>query len=69
MAASAAWPGAETATVALFLAVILAAVALGIIGAVVHGLLFLLAVGCVVFVADLVFLGTVLRGRRHRPAR
>ncbi|HET9075832.1 MAG TPA: hypothetical protein VFN68_02785 [Acidimicrobiales bacterium] len=54
---------------ALFLLFILAAVVLGIIGVVVKGLLYLLIIGIVVFVLDLVFLGAFLRGRRRRPVR
>lgn len=52
----------------LFLLLIIAAVILGIIGAVVKGLLYLLIIGVIVFLADLVFVGTRMRGRR-RPAR
>lgn len=52
----------------LFLLLIIAAVALGIIGVVVKGLLYLLIIGIVVFLADLVLLGARSRGRR-RPAR
>jgi hypothetical protein len=52
----------------LFLLIVLAAVALGIIGVVVHGLIWLLAIGIVVFVLDFVLLGAKLRGRRG-PAR
>jgi hypothetical protein len=53
----------------LFLLLIIAAIALGIIGFVVKGLLYLLIIGGVVFVADLVFFGARLRGGRRRPAR
>jgi len=52
----------------LFLLLIIAAIALGIIGVVIHGLLYLLIIGVVVFLADLIFLGARTRGRR-RPAR
>jgi hypothetical protein len=55
--------------VALFLFIIIVAIVLGIIGAVVKGLIYLLAVGVVVFLLDFVLLGTVLRGRRRRPPR
>lgn len=48
----------------VFLLVILAAVVLGIIGAVAHGLLYLLLIGCVLLVADLVY--GVVRMRRPR---
>lgn len=50
---------------AFFLLLLLLAVALGIIGAVVHGLLYLLAIGVVVFLCAFVLLGT--RMRRGRP--
>jgi hypothetical protein len=52
---------------ALFLFIILVAVALGIVGAVVKGLLWLLLIGIVVFLVNLVFAGARMRGRRvHR---
>ncbi|MDW6061445.1 hypothetical protein SAZ11_29780 [Streptomyces sp. FXJ1.4098] len=54
---------------ALFLLLLLAAVALGITGAVVSGLLYLLIIGAVVFLADMVFLGTQLRHSGRRPVR
>lgn len=50
-----------------FLLLLLAAVALGIVGAVVKGLLYLLIIGILVFLAAFVLLGT--RMRRHRPVR
>lgn len=53
----------------LFLLLILVAVALGIIGAVAKGLLYLLIIGIVVFLAAFIFLGTRVRRRRGRPAR
>lgn len=53
---------------ALFLLIVLVAVALGIVGIAVHGLIYLLAIGVVVFVVAFVVLGFRLRGRR-RPAR
>ncbi len=53
----------------LFLLLVIVAVALGIIGAVVKGLLFLLIIGIVLFLADFIFLGARLRGRGRRPAR
>ncbi|GAB3965762.1 hypothetical protein GCM10029978_029250 [Actinoallomurus acanthiterrae] len=49
---------------ALFVALILVAVALGITGWVVKGLFFLLIIGILVFLADLVF-GGIRIGRRH----
>lgn len=54
---------------ALFLLFVLAAVALGIIGVAVNGLFYLLVIGVVVFLLDLIILGAVLRGRRRRPLR
>ncbi|GAA4508447.1 hypothetical protein GCM10023191_068220 [Actinoallomurus oryzae] len=53
---------------ALFLALILVAVALGIAGWVVKGLFFLLIIGILVFLADLVFSGIRI-GRRRGGAR
>jgi energy-coupling factor transporter transmembrane protein EcfT len=56
---------------ALFLLIIIAAIALGIVGFVAKGLLYLLIIGVVLFLADFIFLGARLRGRgrgRH-PAR
>lgn len=50
---------------ALFLFVLLVAVALGIIGVAAKGLLYLLVIGVVLFVLDLVGLGW-RGGRRHR---
>jgi len=55
--------------VILFLLIVIAAIALGIVGAVVKGLLFLLIIGVVVFLADLVFFGARLHAGRQRPAR
>jgi hypothetical protein len=54
--------------VILFLFVVIIAIALGIIGAVVHGLLWLLVIGIVVFVIDLVFVG-VRKRTAQRPHR
>jgi hypothetical protein len=48
----------------LFLLVILAAVVLGIIGAAANGLFYLLLIGCLLLVADLVY--GVARLRRPR---
>jgi hypothetical protein len=55
---------------ALFLLVIIIAIALGIIGVVLKGLFYLLIIGIVIFVANLIFGGLRL-GRRHagRPPR
>ncbi len=54
---------------ALFVLLIIVAMALGIIGAVARGLLYLLIIGVVVLLADFIFLGARLRGRGRRPAR
>jgi hypothetical protein len=54
----------------LFLLLVIVAIALGIVGAVIHGLLVLLFIGPVVFVIAFVVLGFWLRGRRRRsPVR
>jgi len=53
----------------LFLLVIIVAVALGITGAVAKGLLYLLVVGAVLLVADLVYLGWRWRRSGRRPQR
>jgi hypothetical protein len=51
----------------LFLLLVIAAIVLGIIGAVAKGLFYLLIIGIVVFVAALVYLGMhVRRSSRHR---
>jgi uncharacterized SAM-binding protein YcdF (DUF218 family) len=55
--------------VILFLLLIIVAIALGILGAVIKGLLFLLIIGIIVFLADLVFFGARLHRGRRRPAR
>jgi hypothetical protein len=52
--------------IALFLLLVIAAVALGIVGVVVHGLLYLLIIGIVVFLGALLL--ATLRMRR-RPGR
>jgi len=54
----------------LFLFLILVAVALGIIGVVVNGLLYVLIIGIIVFVLAFLLLGwSVKRSSRARPAR
>lgn len=55
--------------IALILLMILVAVGLGIAGFVGKGLLFLLIIGVVVFLAAFVLLGSNLRGRGRRAAR
>ncbi|MFF4395860.1 hypothetical protein [Streptomyces sp. NPDC001480] len=51
---------------ALFLFLILAAVILGLIGVAANGLFYLLVIGAVLFVADLVFFGVRWSRRSHR---
>ena len=51
----------------LFLLLLIVAIALGIVGAVVKGLLFLLIIGVVIFLLSFVLLGA--RSRRRRPVR
>jgi len=56
--------------IALFLLLVIVAIALGIVGAVVKGLLFLLIIGIVVFLGALVFGALRMRRRPGRsPAR
>jgi hypothetical protein len=52
----------------LFLLLIIVAIALGIIGAVIKGLLYLLIIGIAVFLVAFILLGTRLR-RPRRPLR
>ena len=54
---------------ALFLLLVLVAIVLGIVGAVANGLFYLLVIGVVVLVADLVLLGLRLGRRRRRLPR
>lgn len=52
---------------ALFLLIVLIAVVLGIVGAVVHGLIWLLIIGIIVLLLDIFFAGSRFRRRRvHR---
>jgi hypothetical protein len=51
----------------LFLLLIIVAVALGIVGAVIKGLLYLLIIGVIIFLCSFLLLGTRLR--RRRPVR
>jgi undecaprenyl pyrophosphate phosphatase UppP len=53
---------------ALFLLLIIAAIALGIVGVVVKGLFYLLLIGIVVVLIDLIVMGIRL-GRRRRVSR
>jgi len=54
---------------AVFLLLIIAAIALGIAGAVVKGLLYLLVIGVVVLVADIVLVGVRIRRSGRHPGR
>ncbi|UXY32932.1 hypothetical protein [Streptomyces sp. HUAS TT20] len=56
----------DVLTMALFLFLILVAIVLGLIGAVAEGLTYLLIIGIVVFVADLVLFGRRWSRRSHR---
>lgn len=53
----------------LVLLLLIAAIALGIVGVVVKGLLYLLIIGVVVFVGAVVFMGVRLRRSGRRPGR
>lgn len=53
----------------LFLLLIIAAVALGIVGVVVKGMLFMLFIGAAVLIAALVLLGTRIRRSGSHPGR
>lgn len=54
---------------ALFLLLVIVEIALGIVGAVVKGLLYLLIIGVVVLIADLIFAGVRFRRSGRRPGR
>jgi len=54
---------------ALSLLLIIVAIALGIVGVVAHGLLYLLVIGVVVLIADLIFGGLRFRQSGRRPGR
>lgn len=53
----------------LFLLLIIVAIALGIVGAVVKGLLYVLIIGVVVLIADVVLAGVRLRRSGRHPGR
>ena len=55
--------------IAFFLLLIIVAIVLGIVGVVAKGLLFLLFIGIVVFLAALVLGAVRMRRPRRRPAR
>jgi hypothetical protein len=54
---------------AFFLLLVLAAVALGIVGVVIKGLFYLLIIGIVVFLCSFIVLGVRMRRSRPRPVR
>lgn len=54
---------------ALFLLLIIVAIALGIVGVVAKGLFYLLIIGVVVLLADIVLVGVRLRRSGRRPSR
>lgn len=53
----------------LFLLFVIVAIALGILGVVLKGLFYLLIIGIIVFLADLIFLGFRMGRNRARPSR
>lgn len=53
----------------LFLLLVIAAIVLGILGAVLKGLFYLLIIGIVVFVLDLIYLGARISRASRRPTR
>jgi hypothetical protein len=53
----------------LFLLLVIAAIVLGILGVTLKGLFYLLIIGVIVLLADLVFLGARLGRARRRPGR
>lgn len=54
---------------ALFLLLVIVAIALGIVGVVVKGLIYLLIIGVVILIADLIFGGVRLRRSGRSPGR
>jgi len=54
---------------ALFLLLIIAAIVLGIAGAIIKGLFYLLIIGVLVFIAAVVVLGVRIRRSGRRPNR
>lgn len=53
----------------VFLLLVIAAIALGILGVVLKGVFYLLIIGVIVLIADLVYLGARLGRGRRRPGR
>ena len=54
---------------ALFLLLIIVAIALGIVGVVVHGVFYLLIIGIVVLIIDLAYVAVRFRQGGRRPTR
>ncbi len=54
---------------ALFLLLIIVAIALGIVGAVVKGLIYVLIIGVIVLLADIILVGVRLGRKGRRPTR
>ena len=54
---------------ALFLLLLIVAIALGIVGVVAKGLLYLLVIGVIVLIADVIFAGLRFRRSGRRPGR
>ncbi len=54
---------------AFFLLLIIAAIVLGIVGVVVHGLFYLLIIGIVVLIIDLAYAAVRFRRAGRRPTR
>jgi hypothetical protein len=59
----------EVRVMVLFLFLVIVAIALGIVGVLVKGLFYLLIIGVVIFLIDLILGGIVLGRRRSRPVR
>jgi hypothetical protein len=53
----------------LFLLLVIAAIVLGTLGIVLKGLFYLLIIGLIVLIADLLYAGARLGRRRKRPTR
>ena len=53
----------------VFLSLVIAAIVLGVIGVLAHGLLYLLIIGIVLFVLDLAYLALNWRRSGRRPVR
>ncbi|MCM2419099.1 hypothetical protein [Streptomyces sp. RKAG293] len=53
----------------LFLLLVIAAIVLGVIGVLAHGLFYLLIIAITLFIADVVFLAVYWRRSGRRPVR